>query len=467
MHEPNQPQNSAQLMHSNFTPQAIIFDCDGTLLDTQRIWTEVIHELLAANDKTLDPAVASTFVGGTVEAVVGAIAQILQADPHTVGNELGRRYYTYLADPAHEGKIPLMPGARESLEILSRKLPLAVASNSTQPHLSENLEQAGLLPFVDFVVSADDVPQGKPAPDIYLRAAQLLGVAPEHCLVIEDSTNGAQAAIAAGMKVVFLQQIAGQESIGNYVAESLADPNLQNWFKQLAVTRRGLSTEHPLGLLRHYIPRGIVFDCDGLLLDTESVWEQSQQEILERYGITLSEAQSESLMGTTLEQTVEFICSITDINEAELQQEIKTTFTERLKNELKLMEGAMEFLELAATKVPLAVASNSWHSALLDKLERAQILPLFDNVQSSDTVENSKPAGDMYEKAVREMGLEPSRCLAFEDSPLGAQAAKAAGLKLIAIPTRQPKIEVADLNLNSLSNPDLINWVHSWPARKK
>lgn len=454
-------------LFQDFTPAAIIFDCDGTLLDTQSVWTKVINELLAEHLIVLDEETANAFVGNTVEAVVGAVAELIQQEPQEVGEELGRRYFADLKELRSKGEFPLMPGAEEILQIVSQKLPVAVASNSLQPKLSQNLEDAGLIGYLDFIIGANQVNAGKPQPDIYLRAAELLGKEPGECLVFEDSNNGAQAAIAAGMKVIFIEQIPGQVSVGDHKIKSLADPELISWLNGLKADRSQLPSEHPLGILRHYIPQGIVFDCDGLLLDTESVWDETQKYVLAQLGVELSDEQSQSLMGTTLEQTAEIISSNTEIDFEYIAREIKTEFRRRLAKEIQLMEGALEFVKLAATKVPLAVASNSWHEALEDKLSRTSILGYLENVQSSNTVENVKPAGDMFVKAAVEMGVEPSNCLAFEDSPLGAKAAKAAGLRLIAIPSRHSSIEIADLNLDSLANPDLIEWVKTWPARKK
>jgi HAD superfamily hydrolase (TIGR01509 family) len=97
---------------------------------------------------------------------------------------------------------PIFEGLRELVEKLAARVPLAVASGSQHPVIEEVLAMKGLRPFFSTVVSFTDVKHGKPAPDIFLRAAELLGVAPADCWVIEDSKPGIAAGLAAGMRVV-------------------------------------------------------------------------------------------------------------------------------------------------------------------------------------------------------------------------------------------------------------------------
>ncbi|MDO5645175.1 MAG: HAD family phosphatase [Dermabacter sp.] len=219
----------------------------------------------------------------------------------------------------------------------------------------------------------------------------------------------------------------------------------------------------PLAAVRGFRPAGVVFDCDGLILDTESLWEDTQQAILAAYGARVTPAQEEALMGTTLEQSVAILAEATGQPYDRLLAESREDFTRRLEGPVRFMPGAKAFVELVASKVPIAVASNSWHTALVGKLTRAGIIDLFANVQSADTVEHAKPAPDMYARAAEQMGFEPRQCLAFEDSPVGARAAVAAGLTLIGVPSTPVPIPVASATVDSLEDPGLIAWVSSWP----
>ena len=99
--------------------------------------------------------------------------------------------------------IPLKSGAEELLQDLKRGgIPMAVATSTPNPRATHMLRNSGMLQAFDVVVAGDQVQRGKPLPDIYLRAAELLGVPPERCLALEDSENGVRSALAAGMTVI-------------------------------------------------------------------------------------------------------------------------------------------------------------------------------------------------------------------------------------------------------------------------
>lgn len=445
-------------------PRGVVFDCDGILLDTQALWDRSIAQLLADRGVTLDPAESAALVGRTVEHVVVAVATAVNEDPHAVGSELGSRYKALMG-----GEIPVLPGVMELVEAVSRKVPVAVASNTPRSYLVENLRAAGILPFLDHVVGADDVGHGKPAPDMYLRACDLLGVEPREALAFEDSDTGARAASSAGLPLIAAPIIPGQSPEADLTIDAIGNSSLLAWVSTWAPSRKTSAMPDaptPFSDLRHVYPAGVVFDCDGLILDTESVWEDVQQGILARYNATPTPEQEQALMGTTLEQAVEILAGITGEDYEALLGTTRDEFTAAIEGELRFMPGAKQFVELVASKVPIAVASNSWHSALESKLTRAGIIDLFENLQSSDTVENVKPAPDMYAKAARDMGLDPAECVAFEDSPLGGRAAKSAGMTLIGVPSTASPVESADVQVANLEDPELLAWVSSWPNRK-
>ncbi|MCG7443579.1 HAD family phosphatase [Dermabacter vaginalis] len=446
-----------------FTPEAIVFDCDGVLLNTQSLWEDTQVEYLEARSLEMDEERRRWLVGRDVKDVVIAIAELTGEIPEEVGEALKKIYFAKLAED-----IPVLPGAAELLKAASSRIPVAVASNSNRAPLVSELADVGLLPYVDHVVSLDDVPNPKPAPDIYVRACELLGVAPERTLAIEDSETGAQAASAAGCRLIVAPTIPGQNPEGELEIEAIGDAGLREWVATWPDRRKGYSPVYnALGLVRHEIPEAIVTDCDGLLLDTEALWTETQLKVLYDAGVSPTEEDLGALMGTTLEQTADILGEMTGQDPAHVRQLVTDDFQSRLGSSVPVMPGAREFLELASTKVPIAVASNSWHEILEKKLTGAGLLEYFESLQSASTVENPKPAPDMYEAGAKALGCEPSRCLAFEDSPIGARAAKAAGMTLIGIPSTGQPIDVADVTLSSLSDPDLLAWVKSWPNRKQ
>ena len=211
-----------------------------------------------------------------------------------------------------------------------------------------------------------------------------------------------------------------------------------------------------------WTPRAVVFDCDGLLLDTESVWRATQDVVVAQHRAQLLPADDDALHGSTIEAAAEIIAARAEASTDVVLADLRSAFDEELRGGVRLMPGALEVLAAAGPRVPLACASNSWLAALEEKLGTAGIRDRFRALQASDTVERPKPAPDMYAAAARELGIDPADCLAFEDSGTGARAARDAGMRLIAIPTPGGGVPEADLVLESLLDPDLAAWITTW-----
>lgn len=176
--------------------EAVIFDCDGVLVDSETRLVEIDQRLLAdlGWHMTVEE-VHARFVGKTEEHFV---AEIERNVPNLPAN--WREPYVPLYTRALEEELEVIPGVEQVISALT--VPTAVASNSSRRRVRTSLELVGLLRYFDGrIVSAEDVPRGKPAPDVYLRAADLLAVPPTACVAVEDSVTGASAARAAGMTV--------------------------------------------------------------------------------------------------------------------------------------------------------------------------------------------------------------------------------------------------------------------------
>ena len=117
--------------------------------------------------------------------------------PEEISAEVVRRMIA-----CYRERLPLIPGAREAVERLASRWPLAVASSSNRELIDAALELSGLAPFFRVTVSSEEVARGKPAPDVYLEAAGQLEVEAERCAAVEDSHNGIRSARAAGMRVI-------------------------------------------------------------------------------------------------------------------------------------------------------------------------------------------------------------------------------------------------------------------------
>ncbi|MCC6244938.1 MAG: HAD family phosphatase [Gemmatimonadaceae bacterium] len=178
-----------------------IFDCDGVLVDSERIANREFASLLKeiGLDFTL-PQMFETFVGNTMTRCVEIITERLG---HAPPDDLLDRYHAMIR-VALEREVSAVPGVIALLDALDQAgIPYAVASNGEHAKMATTLGVTGLLPRFDGRrFSAADVARPKPWPDLFLHAAQTLGVNPHRCVVIEDSPLGVQGACAAGMEVI-------------------------------------------------------------------------------------------------------------------------------------------------------------------------------------------------------------------------------------------------------------------------
>ena len=211
-----------------------------------------------------------------------------------------------------------------------------------------------------------------------------------------------------------------------------------------------------------WTPSAVVFDCDGLLLDTESVWQRAEDSVVAEHGAVLQEGDQHVLHGSTIEVAAELIARRSGHSEAEVLASLHREFDSELATGIRTMPGAAEILQLAGAKVPLGCASNSWLESLDSKLTLGGMREHITVLEASDTVERPKPAPDMYAAAARALGAAPSRTLAFEDSGTGARSAQDAGLRLIAVPAGGHDAPPADLVVPSLTDPDLRAWIATW-----
>jgi HAD superfamily hydrolase (TIGR01509 family) len=211
-----------------------------------------------------------------------------------------------------------------------------------------------------------------------------------------------------------------------------------------------------------WTPRAVVFDCDGLLLDTESVWQNAQDTVVAAHGALLSEEDDAVLHGSTIEVAAEVIARRSGHAEQEVLTDLHREFERELSGGVRTLPGAAEVLAAASARVRLGCASNSWLESLDHKLVAGGLREFFTVLEASDTVARPKPAPDMYAAAARALGERPEDCLALEDSGTGARAARDAGLRLLAVPAPGHPVPPADLALTSLTDPDLAAWIATW-----
>ncbi len=179
----------------------VIFDCDGVLVDTETINNEVISQLLNEAGLEMSPDEVATRTTGLAYSEMWEMFE--DEVPGSLAVDIEEQQLTLESERFRKELLP-MPGAVETVRCLSDAgMPMCVASNGTREKMVVTLEVTGLAGyFGDKFYGVDQVAYGKPAPDIYLLAAQNMGVPPSRCVVIEDSYPGAQAGLAAGMTVL-------------------------------------------------------------------------------------------------------------------------------------------------------------------------------------------------------------------------------------------------------------------------
>jgi len=179
--------------------EAVVFDMDGVLVDSEPVWERVRREFVAANGGHW-PADAQHRLMGMSTAEWSAY---MAADfgVNFTPAEVAERVIGGLA-AAYESHLPLLPGAVDAVRALAARWPLAVASSSPPSLIAVVLDAAGLRTAFTAAVSSQEVERGKPAPDVYLEAVARLGVDPKAAAAVEDSSNGLRSAAAAGLAVI-------------------------------------------------------------------------------------------------------------------------------------------------------------------------------------------------------------------------------------------------------------------------
>jgi HAD superfamily hydrolase (TIGR01509 family) len=178
---------------------AVVFDLDGVILDTEQLWDEVREGLARERGGRWSDAAQADMMGMSspewsryMHEVVG-----LAEPPEEINREVVSRMLDRYAQ-----RLPLIDGAVEAVERIAARWPLGLASSSNRELIDRALQVSGLARHFRATVSSEEVPRGKPAPDVYLEAARRLDTDPSSCAAIEDSANGIRSADAAGMRVV-------------------------------------------------------------------------------------------------------------------------------------------------------------------------------------------------------------------------------------------------------------------------
>ena len=180
---------------------AVIFDLDGVLIDSEQLWDDARRELVRERGGTWRADATHSMMGMSSLEWSRYMHDELDVDlaPEEISEAVVERL-----ERLYRERLPLFPGAVETVETIAQHHRLGLASSANRQIIDTVLELAHLDRFFAATVSSEEVPRGKPAPDVYLEVARRLRVAPVDCGAIEDSSNGIRSAAAAGMTVVAL-----------------------------------------------------------------------------------------------------------------------------------------------------------------------------------------------------------------------------------------------------------------------
>jgi len=200
--------------------------------------------------------------------------------------------------------------------------------------------------------------------------------------------------------------------------------------------------------------RAVVFDLDGLLLETEVLWHRAEQRLFARHGAEFTFEDKLTVMGTSAAFTGEFFAGrlgYGDEQATPLIREVTELMHEELQAGVAARPGAVELVERLRGRMPLGLASNSPRYLVDAALQSAGFSDAFEAVVSSDDVAHHKPAPDLYLLACERLGVVPTDALALEDTASGIASAKAAGLTCIAVPQfAETDVSAADRVIASL-----------------
>jgi HAD superfamily hydrolase (TIGR01509 family) len=205
------------------------------------------------------------------------------------------------------------------------------------------------------------------------------------------------------------------------------------------------------------VPAAVIFDMDGVLVDSEAVWDDVRQEFTEERGGHWHEGAQRDMMGMSSVEWSRYVRDRlgVDMDPAEISQEVADRVADVYRENLPLLPGAVEAVRSLAARWPLGLASSSNRHVIDLVLDLAGIADAFQVTVSSEEVAAGKPAPDVYLETARRLNTDPAACVAIEDSTNGIRSAHAAGMAVVAVPNHDfppapDALELADEQLGSL-----------------
>lgn len=418
------------------TVKCVLFDMDGLLLDTERLYSQGTQQILSQYNETYDWTFKKTLMGKRTDDVARMMVERynLPFQPQEWVERSSRVYQELFPS------VKIMSGVIKLVHHLAKNgVAIAVATSSSSSSFDlKTSHHQGLFSLFDHIVKGDDprVARAKPAPDIFqVAAAQFCPpFAPEDCLVLEDAPLGVEAGIAAGMQVLMVPDEWIEEKDEKNATHVVR--NLENFDPVL------------FGLPGYnYTPVShVIFDMDGLLLNTQDMYSQVSSSILAQHGKTPSWEFKMSVIGRRAEEVSEMAVKFYSLPYTGPEYlEICTSQLHKLFPECQLMPGVEKLVRhLHAKGIPIAVATSSSRKVLDIKTtpKHKDFFSLFSHITTGcdPSLAAAKPAPDIFKLCAGRFADNPSaqQCLVFEDAPNGVEAAVSAGMQVVMIP--HPKV---------------------------
>jgi HAD superfamily hydrolase (TIGR01509 family) len=207
------------------------------------------------------------------------------------------------------------------------------------------------------------------------------------------------------------------------------------------------------------VPAAVIFDMDGVLVDSESVWDDVRMRFVKEKGGTWHDGAQRDMMGMSSVEWSRYVRDRlgVDMDPEEISREVADRVADTYREKLPLLPGAVEAVKSLAAEWPLGLASSSNRHVIDLVLELAGIGDDFKVTVSSEEVGGGKPAPDVYLETAKRLDVDPADCVAIEDSTNGIRSAHSAGMAVIAVPNQdfppEPEaLELADVTLKSLTD---------------
>lgn len=403
-------------------PHAVLFDHDGTLLDTEPLWDLAKQRVAARHGAAWTPQDTVEVMGRSIAVTIQRLRHRgVELDDRAIGHELlsaSREVFTE-QDP---GFIPGLPAFLE--EVASAGLPSAIITNATT-EMAEHTATKAPESMFDVVIGdrelAADGIAAKPSPEGYLEAARRLRVDPGQCVVIEDSPSGVAAAEAAGMTVVVVPGALevpaeqGTVHLRDHRQLSLAllewlDPQQRSW------------------------PKAVLLDHDGTLVNTEPEWAVAKRTVAAAFGQPWTEADDLATLGRTVQDSAQLMIDRGAPGQLqEITDRIGAEVAAATAEHVPFLAGRTELLdELAEEGVPAAIVTNALAAVIAGTAAAAP--HAIRAVVTHEDVEHAKPHPEPYLMAAGRLLTAPEDCIAVEDSIAGAESAVAAGMSVLVVP---------------------------------